>query len=101
MIDATVINKQACECSSAVLDSGYSNNLAQIININVNRPKNKEPLKSTEIQFTKESIDEVNHLLQKDSWQECFLNLDVNTSFNVFVDLILYQYNIAFPLETV
>jgi hypothetical protein len=42
LIYATVINKQAYECSSAVLDFGNSAHLVQIININVNRAKKKK-----------------------------------------------------------
>jgi hypothetical protein len=79
---------------------GCSDHLAQIININVNRSK-KGPVKSRKRQFTKECIDEFNYLLQKEPWEECLLNLDVNTSFNAFMDSILYHYNIAFPLRTV
>jgi hypothetical protein len=37
LIVAIVINKQAYEYSSTILDLGYSDHLAQIININVNR----------------------------------------------------------------
>jgi hypothetical protein len=37
LIDVIVTNKQAHECSSAVLDFGYSDHLAQILNINIIR----------------------------------------------------------------
>jgi hypothetical protein len=73
LIDAIVINKQAYECLSMVLDLGYSDDLAQIIKINVNR-STREHVKSRKSQFTKGSIDKFNYLLQKESWQECFLN---------------------------
>jgi hypothetical protein len=62
LIDAIVINMQAYEC--------YSDHMAQIINININRSK-RGPVKSRKRQFTTESIDEFNYLLQKESWQEC------------------------------
>jgi hypothetical protein len=60
LIDAIVIDKQAYECSSAVLDLGYSDHLPQIINISVNGSKTG-PVKSRKRQFTKESIDEFNY----------------------------------------
>jgi hypothetical protein len=41
--------------------------MAQIINININRPK-RGPVKSRKRQFTRESTDEFNYLLQKESW---------------------------------
>jgi hypothetical protein len=52
-------------------------------------------------QFTEEGIQEFNYLLQKELWQENFSNSDAKSSFNVFMDTILYYYNIAFPLNTV
>jgi hypothetical protein len=51
------------------LDLGYLDHLAQILNINVNRPDGG-PIKIRKRQFTKESINEFNYLLQKESWQE-------------------------------
>jgi hypothetical protein len=77
---------------------GYSDHLAQTINVNRSE---RGPVESKKRQFTKESIDEFNYLLQKESWQECFLNLDVNTSFNAFIDMIFYHCNITFSLKTV
>lgn len=68
LIDATVINKQAYEWSSTVLDLGYSYHLAQIININLNRSQ-RGTIKSRKRQFTKESSDEFNYLLQKESFR--------------------------------
>jgi hypothetical protein len=63
MIDTTVMNIQAYECSSTVLHLGYSDHLAQITNINVNRSK-RGPVKSKKRQFTKEGIDKFNYLLR-------------------------------------
>jgi hypothetical protein len=60
LIDAIVINKQAYECLSTVLDLGYSDHLAQIININVNRSK-RGPVKSRKRLFTKESTSLVTY----------------------------------------
>jgi hypothetical protein len=57
-----IINKQAYACSRTVLDLGYSDRLAQIININVNR-SNREPIKSKKRQFTKGSVGEFNYPL--------------------------------------
>jgi exonuclease III len=38
LIDVFVTNRQVFECSSSVLDLGYLDHLAQILNINANRP---------------------------------------------------------------
>jgi hypothetical protein len=47
---------------------GYSDHLAQTINMKVNRSKIGS-VKSRKRQFTEESIDEFNYLLQKELWQ--------------------------------
>jgi hypothetical protein len=99
-IDVIVINKQVSNCSSSVLDLGYSDHLAQTLKINVNRPDRGSHM-CRKRQFTKESIQEFNYLLQKESWQKSLSSSDVNASFNAFMDMILYYYNIAFPLKTV
>ena len=56
---------------------------------------------SREGQFTKEGVQEFNYLLQKELWQESFSNSDASASFNDFMDMILYYFNIAFPKKTV
>lgn len=99
-IDVIVTNRQVFECSSSVLDLGYSDHLAQTLKINVNRP-DRGPQMSRKRQFTEEGIQEFNYLLQKELRQEIFSNSDANASFNVFMDTILYYYNTAFPLKTV
>jgi hypothetical protein len=48
----------------------------------------------------KESIVMFNYLLEKELWQDNLLNSDVNISFDVFMDTILYHYIIEFPLKT-
>jgi hypothetical protein len=50
-------------------------------------------------QFTEESVEEFMHLLLRESWQEVLSITEVNTKFNVFMDAILYYFNIAFPLK--
>jgi hypothetical protein len=47
----------------------------------------------------KESTVDFNYLLQKDSWQECPSNSDVNINFHVFMDTILNHYITEFPLK--
>jgi hypothetical protein len=64
--------------------------------MNVIKPK-RGPLKIRKIHFTKESTDNFNYLLQKESWQESISKRDVNTS---FMEIILYLCDIAFPLKT-
>jgi hypothetical protein len=41
----------------------------------------------------------LNALLNKISWQEVFLETEVNAKCKVFTDSFLYYFNIAFPLN--
>jgi hypothetical protein len=99
LLDVIVINKDDHINQAVVLDLGYSDHQAQILHINVENLK-KGPVRIKERQFTEESIEEFNYLLSKESWQELWLNTEVNTKFNIFMDSILYYYNIAFPLKS-
>jgi hypothetical protein len=69
------------------LDLGYSEHLAQIL-LNANRPE-RGPVKIRKRQFTKESTDKFNYLLQKESWQENLSNSDIKTFFNALKGIII------------
>jgi hypothetical protein len=99
-MDVIVLNRQVFKFSLSVLDLGYLDHLAQTLNINANRP-DRGPQMSRKRQFMEEGIQEFNYLLQKELWQQSFSNSDANSSFNVFMDMILFYYDIAFPLKTV
>jgi hypothetical protein len=59
--DIILINQQNYKILSTVLDFGYSYHQAQILNINVDKPK-RGPVKVTKRQFTEESIEEFKYL---------------------------------------
>jgi hypothetical protein len=50
-------------------------------------------------QFGKGKIREFQHLLNKVTWQEVFLESHVNAKFNVFMDIFQYLFDIALPLK--
>jgi hypothetical protein len=91
LLDVIVINKDDHINQAVVLDLRYSDHQAQILHINVEKLK-KGPVRIKKRQFTQE----FNYLLSKESW----LNTEVNTKFNIFMDSILYYYNIAFPIQS-
>jgi uncharacterized protein YqkB len=66
--------------------------------IHVENPKGR--LVKKKKQFTEEIREEFKYLLHKESWQEVFLNTETNTKFNVFLDMIVYYFNKAFPLKS-
>jgi hypothetical protein len=79
---------------------GFSDHLAQTLKVYVNRPDRGSQI-CRKRQFTIEGIKEFNYLLKNELWKECLSNLDANASFKAFMDLIIFYYNIAFPLKTV
>jgi hypothetical protein len=88
LIDIIVTNKQVYECSSMVLDLGYSDHLAQMLKLDADSPK-RGPIKIRKSQYTKGNIEEFNYLLQKELWQESLSISDVNSCFKAFMDTIL------------
>jgi hypothetical protein len=64
LLDIIVTNKQTNDISSTVWHLGYSDHVAQILHINVDRHK-QGLVKTRKRQFTKENIEEFKYLLQK------------------------------------
>jgi hypothetical protein len=100
LVDVIVTNKQANKYTSMVMDLGYSDHWAQMLKIHIDSP-NRGPIRIRSRKYTKGNIDEFNHLLQKELWQESLSASDVNTCFNAFMDTMRYHFNTAFPLKTI
>jgi hypothetical protein len=49
--------------------------------------------------FGEDNISEFKCLLNTVSWQEVFLETEVNAKFKVFMGSVLYYFNIGFPLK--
>jgi hypothetical protein len=45
-------------------------------------------------------MEEFKYILHKESCQEVFLNSETNTKFSVFMDMLVYYFNKAFPLRS-
>jgi hypothetical protein len=52
-------------------------------------------------QFREASVQEFLYLLNLATWQEVYVESDVNSKFNTFMDVFLHCYNNAFPIKTV
>jgi hypothetical protein len=59
------------------------------------------PLKVGKRIFYEGSIEELKYNLNKELWEEVFVEPDVNGKFNVFMDLFCYYFDIRFPLKLV
>ena len=82
-----------------IYDLGYSDHLAQVAYIKVNKPV-LGPKAIKKRQFTDNAIEEFIHLLQKESWDQVLLLEDVNKSFNAFMITFMCHFNALFPTKT-
>jgi hypothetical protein len=57
---------------------------------------NKRVLKR---RFRENNIREFKYLLNKETWQEVLTETEVNTKFEVFMNLFMHSFDAAFPLE--
>jgi hypothetical protein len=46
-------------------------------------------------------MQEFLHLLQQESWQDVYREVDANTKFNKFLDNFIHYYDIAFPIRLI
>jgi hypothetical protein len=75
-----------------------SDHLAQKLPVqNISRTSNnKRVLKRC---FGENNIREFKHLLNKETWQEVLTGTEVNTNFEVFMNIFKHSFDTAFPLE--
>jgi hypothetical protein len=95
-----ITDKLYHKSETEVIDLGYSDHLAQILHIKVKKPiirRRKIKIR----QFSSRNIEEFNHLLEMESWEDVLLYDDVNTSYNNFLNRFLHYFERAFPRKTV
>jgi len=96
LTDATITNKDNIGELATVMDLGYSDHKAQILQLNVKTIVRKcKKIKSQ--QYSEKSKEEFKCLLNKESWQEVFQTSEVNSAILVFMDIFGYYFNITFP----
>ena len=79
------------------MDLGLSDHYAQIIPISLPEFSNI-PYRIKKRQFSETNVQEFLCLLNQVTWQEVYVESDVNAKFNIFMDLFLHCYNNAFPI---
>jgi len=101
LIDVIITYKDIPVLSTVVVDLGLSDHLAQLVEINIGKKKNRRTKTVVRIQFTHNSIEEFKHLLSKEVWNDVYNCLDVNPSLEAFLGTFLHCFNIAFPYNVV
>jgi hypothetical protein len=80
------------------MDLGYSDHLAQLLYIKTKNVQS-EAIGTYKRHSKEENVEEFQYLLQRKNWPEVLTAEEVNVSFNIFMDIISYYFNIPFPLK--
>ena len=83
LTDVIITNKDIPVFSTAVVELGFSDQLAQIVKINTGK-RNRRTKTVVRRQFTHNSIEEFKYLLSKELWNDVYNRLDVNCSLEAF-----------------
>ena len=96
LIDVMIIDNTDNETFTINQNLGYSDHLAQLLY----KKKIKKLNRGSKYKrhFTNKNIEEFQHLLRKENWNEATTSNEPNTSFNIFMDTFRYYFNTAFPL---
>jgi hypothetical protein len=101
-IDQIIINKGIWRYNLKVIDTGFSDHKAQVLQIQMqyNHKKGHARIKE-EYKISRsckeENIQYLNYLLGKENWQRILKENSVNNAYNEFVDTLPYYFSIAMP----
>jgi hypothetical protein len=99
LIDVVITDKESISDIATVIDLGYSDHKAQVLQITVKRMLKKWKV-ITSRQYSEKKVEEFKRLLSEESWQEVYQTLEVNSALQIFMDNLGYYFNIAFPYKS-
>lgn len=83
LLDVMITDKSHYNSGSEVVDLGYSDHLAQILHVKVEKLKSGQR-KVIRRQMSSRNIEEFNNLLKTETWEEVLVHDDVNISITNF-----------------
>jgi hypothetical protein len=98
LIDVVITDKEFISDIATVIDLGYSDHKAQVLQLTVKKMLQKWKV-ITSRQYSEKRVEEFKCMLSKESWQEVYQTLDVNSALQIFRDNFGYYFNIAFPYK--
>jgi hypothetical protein len=98
LIDVIIVNNTNKKMFTVNIDLGYSDHLAQLLYIKTKDVQN-ETIGTYKRHFKEENVKGFQYLLQSENWSEVLAAKEVNVSFNIFMDIVSYYFNTAFPLK--
>ena len=99
-----IINKQHSKSEISVVEMGFSDQLAQVIQIktgNTIKTGNIKRKNTFELRrhLSKRNIEEFIRLLAKESWMDVLNHSDVHASLKAFMDIFRYCFETAIPYK--
>jgi exonuclease III len=100
LLDVIIINKAHYKTPATIVELGLSDHQAQMLPIqNITRSRTNQSILKR--QFKDSNINEFKYLLSKETWQEVFAETEVNAKFEVFMNIFMHLFDVAFPLKLV
>jgi len=102
-LDQMIVNKDFINCTVKILNSRFSDHLAQCYRIFTQTQINlkltsKQKTKYTDkSSFSEENIAYFNYLLSKETWYEIYTRNTVNEAWKTFLDTNKYYLDLAIP----
>jgi hypothetical protein len=107
-VDQIILNERLWEHNFEVLQTGFSDHSAQILQVQM---QNKSRITKGQSRvegeyrmartYSEENIQYLNHLLEKETWESIFKQKAANNAYNDFLGIFQYYYEIAIPRKWV
>jgi hypothetical protein len=98
LIDVIIADKDIIRQIATVIDLGYSDHKAQVLQLPVKKVFKRRKAIITR-QYSEKGVEKFKYMLSKESWQEVYLTSDVNSALQIFRNNFDYYFNIAFPYK--
>jgi hypothetical protein len=96
--ETRVTNKEIFRDIATVIDLGYSDHKAQVLQLTVKKVLQRGKAIISR-QYSERRVEEFKYMLSKESWQEVYLTSDVNSALQIFRNNFDYYFNTAFPYK--
>ena len=100
LLDVIIINKAHYTTPVTIVELGLSDHQAQMLPV-LNTTQNRTNQRTLKRLFSDNNISEFKYLLSKETWQEVFIETEVNAKYEVFMNSFMHSFDIAFPLKLV
>ena len=99
LIDNILVNECLNIIDKGIINNNMSDHLAQYVNVQISWVDSNVPQKKR--LFSDENINTFCRYLRNENWQEIYSVQNVEDSFNSFLQIILYFFELSFPIKVV